>query len=164
MYCPTKSTLLTINRLLEKGDFGMNLIPKNSIFDMTDLFGNFYTPSVESTKDLDFFSPRVDIKDKDDHYEISADLPGVDKKDLHVSLNDDVLTIEATTAEEHEEKGNGGKVIRKERRSGKYVRSFTLDGKPKETDIKASFKNGVLQLHVPKLNGKTAVTKKIPIL
>ena len=141
----------------------MNLIPRNSLFDIGDFFGNFYSPSVENSRDLDFFSPRVDINDKDDHYEISADLPGVDKKDLHVTLDGDILTIEATTAEENEEKENG-RVIRKERRSGKYVRSFTLAGKPNEADIKASFKNGVLQLQVPKVEDKAAESKKIPIL
>ncbi|PKH32552.1 Hsp20/alpha crystallin family protein [Shewanella sp.] len=65
------------------------------------------------------------MNDKAEHYEISADLPGVDKKDIHVTVDGDLLTIEATTAEENEEKENG-RVIRKERRSGKYVRSLPL--------------------------------------
>ncbi|MBB1361665.1 MULTISPECIES: Hsp20/alpha crystallin family protein [unclassified Shewanella] len=60
------------------------------------------------------------MNDKAEHYEISADLPGVDKKDIHVTVDGDLLTIEATTAEENE------RVIRKERRSGKYVRSLPL--------------------------------------
>ena len=141
----------------------MNLIPRNSLFNMADIFDNFYSPMFESTKDLDFFSPRVDINDKADHYEINADLPGVEKKDLHVTLDGDLLTIEATTAEDNEEKEDG-RVIRKERRSGKYVRSFTLNCRPNEADIKASFKNGVLNLQVPKENVKAVESKKIPIL
>ncbi|MGX9460045.1 Hsp20/alpha crystallin family protein [Shewanella sp. A14] len=141
----------------------MNIIPKNSLFDMTDFFGNFYYPTLESDRDLDLFSPRVNINEKEDHYDITADLPGVDKKDLQVSLDGDVLTIEATTTKENEETDNG-RVIRKERRSGKYVRRFTLGGKPNEEDIKASFNNGVLQLLVPKMDGKTAESKKITIL
>lgn len=129
---------------------------------MTDFFGNFYAPTVEGEKDVDFFSPRVNINDNEDHYDIIADLPGVDKKDIHVSLDGDLPTIEASTAEDNEVKDHG-QVIRKERRTGQYVRRFTLDVKPSEADIRASFNNVLLQFKVPKLSEKKAESKLIPI-
>ena len=84
-------------------------------------------------------------KREEGKYEITADLPGVDKDDLSVTLDNGVLTIEASTEEEKTEEEDG-KVIRKERRSGKFMRSFNLGADVKESDINAKFKNGVLKL------------------
>lgn len=127
----------------------MSLLPRNSLFDMNDFFEHFYSPAAKSETGNSFFSPRVDINDKGDCYEIIADLPGVDKNDLSVTIEDGVLTIEASTEQEQSEEKEGN-VIRKERRSGKYMRSFTLGQDVQEADINASFKNGVLTLQAPK--------------
>lgn len=140
----------------------MSLVPRNSLLDFGDFFENFYAPVSSSQATTGFFSPRVDIKDKEDRYEIVADLPGVDKDKLSVTLEDGILTIEASTEEEQSEEEEG-RVIRKERRSGKYLRSFTLGHDVQESDIKASFKNGVLTLEAPKLKEVAPERKKIDI-
>jgi HSP20 family protein len=140
----------------------MSLLPRNSLFDFGDAFENLYAPVSSSAANPGFFSPRVDINDKEDRYEIVADLPGVDKDHLSVTLEDGVLTIEASTEEEQSEEKEG-RVIRKERRTGKYLRSFTLGQDVQETDIKASFKNGVLTLEAPKHKQKSPESKKIDI-
>lgn len=138
----------------------MSLIPRNSLFDFNDFFDVFQAPSTAANTGPNLFSPRVDIKDKKDHYEIVADLPGVDKDNLSVTLENGVLTIEANTTEEKTEKDDG-RVIRRERRTGKYVRSFTLGSDVKESEIKADFKNGVLKLRAPKMVEEA--TKKVEI-
>ncbi len=140
----------------------MSLIPRNSLFDMNDFFENFTNPPGRTESAAGFFSPRVDITDKDNVYEIIADLPGVDKDNLTVTLEDGVLTIEATTEDEQSEEQNG-RIIRKERRSGKYLRSFTLGHDVQESDIDAAFNNGVLTLTAPKLRGATPERKLIDI-
>jgi len=115
---------------------------------MGDLFDDFYAP-LRSSFNQEQLSPRVDVTEKDDHYEIVADLPGVDKKDMSVTLEDGVLKIEASTRKEKSEKQDG-QVIRKERYSGKYLRSFTLGTDIHDADVQADFKDGVLTLNIPK--------------
>tara|TARA_R110001592_G_scaffold363371_1_gene685581 strand:+ start:199825 stop:200169 length:345 start_codon:yes stop_codon:yes gene_type:complete len=110
----------------------------------------------------DFFSPRVDIKEKKGKYQITADLPGVDKDHLSVTLDNGVLTIEASTEEEKTEEDDGN-VIRKERRSGKFMRSFNLGSGVKDSDINAKFKNGVLKLTVPKAEEQVVEPKQIEV-
>ena len=140
----------------------MSLIPRDSLFDLDNLFNHFWSPVVSKEMSADFFSPRVDIKEKKKKYEITADLPGVDKDDLSVTLEDGVLTIEASTNEEKTEEEDG-KVIRKERRSGKFMRSFNLGLDVKEADINARFKDGVLTLTVPKAEASVSKPKKISV-
>ena len=139
----------------------MSLIPRDSLFDLDNLFNHFWSPAVSKEMTADFFSPRVDIKEKKGKYEITADLPGVNNEDLSVTLDNGVLTIEASTEEEKTEED--GKVIRKERRSGKFMRSFNLGSDIKESDIKAKFKNGVLKLTVPTSEKQAAEPKRIDV-
>jgi HSP20 family protein len=140
----------------------MSLIPRDSLLDLDNLFNHFWSPAVSKDMTADFFSPRVDIKEKKAKYEITADLPGVNKDDLSVTLENGVLTIEASTEEEKTEEEDG-KVIRKERRSGKFMRSFNLGADVKESDVKANFKNGVLKLTVPTAEKQVAEPKRIDV-
>ena len=109
-----------------------------------------------------FFSPRVDIKESDNHFEITAELPGVDKQDIHVHVHDGVLTLEAESNRENKEEKDG-KIIRQERRCGKFMRSFNLGGHIQESDIKAAFKDGLLTLEAPKLSPATPEKRRIDI-
>ena len=86
---------------------------------------------------------RVDVQDKGDAYMIEADLPGMARENIHVDLNEDVLTISAEKAENVEEKAENGYIMR-ERRTGKASRSFNVEG------ITAAYENGVLTLTLPK--------------
>lgn len=126
----------------------MSLVPRNNLFDIDRFFSDAW-PQVAASQASEFFAPRVDIKEADGHYEITAELPGVAKEDIHVHVKDGVLTLEAEINQEDKEEKEG-KVIRQERRYGKYMRSFNLGQDIKEADIKASFKDGVLKLQAPK--------------
>ena len=126
----------------------MSLIPRSNLFDMDRFFNDSWPQAADSQMGT-FFAPRVDIREVDDHYEITAELPGVAKEDIHVHVKDGILTLEAETTQEDKEEKEG-KVIRQERRYGKYMRSFNLGQDIKESDIKASFKDGVLKLEAPK--------------
>ena len=92
---------------------------------------------------------KTDIKDEGDHYELIADLPGFDKKDIKLDVNGDTLTVCAERHSEHEEKDKKGKYVRCERSYGSYSRSFDLT-KVNDDEIKAKYENGVLKLTMPK--------------
>lgn len=139
----------------------MSLIPRNNLFDIDRFFNDSWPQAVESQTGT-FFAPRVDIKDIDDHYEITAELPGVAREDIHVHVKDGVLTLEAETSREDKEEKEG-KVIRQERRYGKFMRSFNLGADVEEADIKASFTDGILKLQAPKQVEKPIERRRIEI-
>ena len=79
----------------------MTLVPRGNFFDIDRAFDNFWSPAKQSeTPESGFFAPRVDIKERDNCYEITAELPGVKKDDIHVTLEDGVLSISAETCSE----------------------------------------------------------------
>lgn len=146
----------------------MNLITRNNRLtnhwlDIDKMFDNFFAPSHLSAEVPEgYYAPRVDIKDKGDHYEISAELPGVKKEDLQVHVEDGVLKIEASHKEESSEEKDGV-VIRKERRTGRFMRSFNLGADIHDADIKASFVDGVLKLEAPKQKETETKARKIEV-
>ena len=90
----------------------------------------------------------VDIYEDEGKFVVKADLPGVQKEDVQITLSEGVLTINAQSkAEESPESGHW---LRRERRYGHYVRSIQLSGAVDAKNIKASLKEGVLELTVPK--------------
>lgn len=91
---------------------------------------------------------RVDVKNKDDHYEIQAELPGVKEDQIDLSVEDDVLTISCDmNSEKKEEKDS---YLYSERRFGHMERRFNLEGINQE-GIAASFDNGLLTVNLPKV-------------
>lgn len=141
----------------------MALVPRSSFFDFDKVFDDFYAPMRRQGGDMGtFFAPRVDIKENKDHYEITAELPGVKKEDLHIHLEEGVLTIEAESKQEDKEEKEG-RVIRQERRYGKYSRSFSLGTGVKEQDIDAEFKDGVLKIKAPKAQEEVPQKRRIDV-
>jgi len=99
------------------------------------------------TKTLDY-TPRADIREEDDKYLINMDMPGLDKKDVKIEVEDGYLVVSGERKSEYEDKKNGW--LKCERSYGKFQRSFNLGGNVDETKIKAEFKNGELTLTLPK--------------
>jgi HSP20 family protein len=94
------------------------------------------------------WTPSVDISETDGEYQIKAEIPDVKKEDVKVTLEDGVLTIQGERKQEKEEKGK--KFHRIERSYGSFVRTFSLPDVIDEEKVKAEFKDGVLNLHLPK--------------
>ncbi|AFG36571.1 Hsp20/alpha crystallin family protein [Spirochaeta africana] len=101
--------------------------------------------------------PRLDVVEREDAYDIYADLPGVRREDVDVSLTSNVLTIKGTRHSETREKEAG--VTREE--SGSFERSITLPEGIDGEKVAARMENGVLSLHIPKSAAATA--RKIQI-
>ena len=92
--------------------------------------------------------PTVDISETDSEYLIKAELPEVKKEDVKVTVENGVLTLQGERRQEKEEKGK--KYHRVERSYGSFVRSFTLPESVDESAVKAEYKDGMLNLHLPK--------------
>ena len=90
----------------------------------------------------------MDLTEEDDRYVLRADLPGVREDEVHVELEDNVLTISGERKSEHEERKEG--LYRLERASGSFSRSLTLPEGIDPDSIQARFDKGVLEVRVPK--------------
>ncbi len=105
------------------------------------------------------WAPRVDIHEDENGIVFSADLPGVNKEEVKITFNDNVLSISGEKKIERDKKETNYHRI--ERYSGSYMRSFSLPPGADPTAIKASYKDGVLTITVPKK--EEAKPKEIPI-
>ena len=92
---------------------------------------------------------RTDIRDEGDHFLLEADMPGFDKKDIHLDVTGDTLTIHAERKAEQEEKDDKNNYVRCERSFGSYSRQFDLSSVDAD-HMKATYDNGVLKLEMPK--------------
>lgn len=113
----------------------------------------------ESSVDTTLWNPAVDIKEEQDKYVVCADLPGVEKKDIHVSLTNNALTIRGERRYEKSENKEG--YSRMERLQGQFYRRFMLPETTDESHIKAKYKKGVLEIIIPKK--PSAQSKEIEI-
>ena len=105
---------------------------------------------------------RTDIRDTEKEYILEADLPGFDKEDISLSIENGYLIVSAEHKTNKEEKDEKGNYIRRERSYGSYSRCFDISGIDEDA-ISASFKNGVLELRLPKETEKKIAAKKIEI-
>lgn len=124
---------------------GLSGIPSriNDLFEGT--FGRLQLPLMAATRP---WYPAVDILESKDSYLLRAELPGMKKEDLGVEIKDGVLTL--TGERKFEETKDGVDYHRVERAQGKFSRSFDLPQTVKHDGIKATYRDGILEVHVPK--------------
>ena len=103
---------------------------------------------------------KTDLKEKDGKYMLEIDVPGYDKEDIKIELNEGYLTVSAEKNEEKEDKDKHAKYLKRERFTGMCSRSYYVGESLKEEDIKASFKNGILSIEFPKEVEKKVEEKK----
>ena len=139
----------------------MSLVPRDSWFDFSHMFDHNF-PTLRHRLAADVYSPRINIVEQEKNFEITADLPGVNKSDISVQLSNGSLTIEAVTKKDDQEEKDG-KVIRKERYEGRLLRSFYLGHNIQQEDVQAHFTDGVLTIVVPKLEGTSSDSTNIEI-
>jgi HSP20 family protein len=113
-------------------------------------------------RDLGFnVTPAMDIVEKDGAFEVTAELPGLDAKDIDVQLTNGMLTIKGEKLEEKEEKAKGRYVS--ERRYGSFRRTLQVPGGVDADKIEASYKSGVLTVTLPKSPEAQKKEKTIPV-
>lgn len=104
---------------------------------------------------------KMDVKEAEGKYLVKAEIPGVNKDDIHVSVEGNRVSISAEVKKQKEEK-EGEKIIRSERSYGMASRSFTLADEIDQSQVQAKYNNGVLELTLPKKPGSSS-RKEIPI-
>jgi len=133
---------------------------RGSYFPMASAFDKFFDNFLEEDKaEENVRRMAIDLVENEKDYKVKADLPGISKKDVSISIDNNSLIIEANREEEKEEKK--GSYYRCERYSGNYKRSIALTEQCDANSIKAEFKNGVLTITIPKTKPEPA--KKIEI-
>jgi HSP20 family protein len=133
----------------------------NKLFD--DFFGGFdLSPWAPLERRLaTAFTPHVDVSETDKEIKVSVELPGMDEKDIDVSLTRDTLTIKGEKKEEKEEQGKD--YYRMERSYGSFTRSVPLPVEVDTDKVQATFKKGVLDITLPKTARAIQETKKVPV-
>lgn len=138
----------------------MKFFPRTTSF-FDDAFDDvFNAPFFRGASEI---SMKTDITEKDGNYLLDIELPGCQKEDIKMELDDGYLTVMASRNTNKEEKDDQGNVIRQERTSGTFQRSFYVGDDVSETDIKASYNNGELKVIVPKREAKLPEKKYISI-
>lgn len=122
---------------------------------MNKLFGNAFGRFHQSEHFRDLsgsavFTPNIDVKDEKDRFVVHVDLPGTENSNIDVHLNGQQLTIAGTRESKREDKNEGQHVLRQERRMGKFSRTLILPSPVKQEAMKTHFKNGVLEVIIPK--------------
>lgn len=115
----------------------------------------------ESETALTAFSPRLDVSENEKEFSVTVELPGVDQKDLKLSLENGYLTIEGEKKEETESTEKGYHHV--ERTYGSFHRAIPFDSEIEEDKIKAKFRKGVLTVKLPKVPQAKNEAKAIPI-
>jgi HSP20 family protein len=108
-------------------------------------------------------SPKVNIAETDKGLEVTADLPGIDQKDIEINLADGILTLKAEHKAEKEEKDEKKHYHLVERSFGTFMRSFELPFEADTDKVEASFEKGVLKISVPRSAAAEKQVKKIAI-
>lgn len=135
-----------------------NLTRFDPFVDLDDLFKGFFVrPMLEGQPQMQI---KMDLKEDDKAYTVHADIPGVKKEDIQVSIEGNQISISAETKTEKEEKKDE-KVLRSERYYGKVARSFTLAHEVDEAKAEAKYSDGVLELTLPKKAASAA--KKLAV-
>lgn len=126
-----------------------------------NIFNDFFTTDSHGTPS----DMKIDIVKKDGNYELSIVMPVVKKEDIKMELKDGYLKVTTSLDTNKENKDKEGRIIRQERVSGSYSRSFYVGNKVSTEDVKTSFNNGELVVTVSKKAPKKVEENKfIPIL
>lgn len=146
----------------------MNLVKWDPLKELEDvssrlnrLFGRSQARTESNQLALPEWTPSADISETDASYLIKAEIPGVNKEDVKVTLQDGILTISGERRQEKEEKGK--KYHRIERSYGSFVRSFSMPDDADESTVKAEFKDGMLNVTLPKSEKAKNKPKKIEV-
>ena len=134
-----------------------SLVTRGSFFDdfFNDIAPGFYVRPLHGDGVPTPSQIKVDVKETDGGYTVQAEVPGVPKEDIHVSIDGNVVSLRAEVRQ-HDQKTEGEKVLRSERYFGSVARSFQLPVDVDAAQAKAKYDNGVLTLTLPKKQGGNA--------
>ncbi len=143
-----------MNGITRYNPLGSTLTRFDPFLDMDDMFNQFMMRPLSLLREGVEMEPqiRMDVKESDGKYLVNAEIPGVNKDDIHVTVDGNRVSISAEVKQEKDVK-EGERVIRSERSYGRASRSFTLADEVEQDKIQAKYNNGVLELTLPKKPG-----------
>lgn len=118
-------------------------------------FGGLFEQTNENNSD---FLPKLDLQESKTSIDVTVELPGVDEKDINISLKDKILTIKGEKKSPHDDQD-----LNSERKYGSFHRSIKLSSEIEEDNVIANFKNGVLVIKLPKLKNEAEEPKIITV-
>ncbi|MBC8337478.1 MAG: Hsp20/alpha crystallin family protein [Alphaproteobacteria bacterium] len=131
---------------------------------MENMWGDFEWPALKAGEGgMDMFTPKMDVSETAKKITVTAELPGMEEKDVEVTFADGLLTIQGEHKEETEEKDEDKRYYMRECSYGSFRRVLPVGEQVKEDELKATFKNGKLTVVLPKTKEAKEKTKKIPI-
>jgi HSP20 family protein len=140
----------------------MNLIKRNQDSWIPSIFEDLFNDSrLANVANFGSTVPAVNIKETKDDFQVDVAVPGKSKDDFQIELNNDVLTIASEEKMENEHTSEDGKFTRREFSYSSFKRSFHLPDTVEQDKIKASYKDGVLRINVPKKEEVKAKTKRM---
>lgn len=143
--------------------------PRYLIRDMQDemskmiesVFEDFGITENKKNKTGNYWMPAIELLEKNNEYEVKAELPGMSKDDVEVEISNNNIIIRGETKQEKEEKTEN--IYRSEFRYGKFLRTIPLPSEIKSDEAKASFKEGILKINAPKAQEETKKLNKLTI-
>ncbi len=138
--------------------------PFRSLFEeIEDIFDRFFGEyEIEPLRERwGAFTPKLDFVEDEKEYRITAEIPGLEEKDIEVTMDENSITIKGEKKEEKEEKAKN--YYYRERRFGSFVRTLPLPEDVDKDKVEAKFKNGLLTLRLPKSKEATKSVKKIEV-
>ncbi len=139
----------------------MKLIRFNNSPAIPDFFENFFNENLWNTNSRWNHIPATNIVEEKDAYELELAVPGYDKNDFKIDLENNVLTISSSKEEKHEEKNKD--YSRREFTSTSFFRSFTLPETVETEKIGAKYENGILHVTLPKVEEVKKIAKEIKV-
>lgn len=133
----------------------------NKVFD--NFFNDFSFPSLRNTEELwsNSFSPKVNVSESDNEIKVEAELPGLEEKDIDVTLNNNSLVIKGERKSQKEDKKENYHVV--ESSYGSFCRTIPIPDGVDTDKIDAVFKNGVMKINIPKTEEARKKVKRIPV-
>lgn len=132
--------------------------------ELNDLFEDFFTsPSRLPAERVSEFAPLLNVSEADGAFRITFELPGLEEKDVEVSVDDNLLVVSGQKVDERAEEGEDRKWHCRERTSGSFRRALTLPTDADTEAIEATFKNGVLTVVIPRKKEPEASVRKIEV-
>ena len=136
--------------------------PTHSLMtDFDRIFESMFAHDLPQLPSTNTWMPAIDVNETETEFFISADMPGLDKKDVSIDIHDGVITIKGERVIDNEKSTNGYRI--RERQLGSFNRSFRLPDNVMEDKIAAKFKNGVLTVTLPKTKETLPEGRRIKI-
>jgi len=121
--------------------------------EVDSLFDRFFDRATDEDSTSAVWAPQTDLMETDDAFQLRLDVPGMSTDDIEINLQNGTLTVSGERTSERTEEGE--EYVRVERAFGNFHRTFSLPDAVDESNIKATYENGVLSIHVPKTEEST---------